>query len=33
MWMAFDRTRYMKASKTFAMVDRPFSSSVSRIRA
>ena len=24
LWMAFDRTRYMQASKTFVMVDRPF---------
>jgi monoamine oxidase len=24
MWMALDRTRYMQASKTFVMVDRPF---------
>lgn len=24
MWMAMDRTRYMQASKTFVMVDRPF---------
>jgi monoamine oxidase len=24
LWMALDRTRYMQASKTFVMVDRPF---------
>ena len=24
LWMALDRTRYMQAAKTFAMVDRPF---------
>jgi monoamine oxidase len=24
MWMALDRTRYMQASKTFVLVDRPF---------
>lgn len=24
LWMALDRTRYMKSSKTFVMVDRPF---------